>query len=43
MLNFLSTPFLVIAMASLFIAGFLNGNGYAIVEMKDEDDYHDDD
>lgn len=36
--EFLATPFLVIAQASLWLASFINGNGYVLMEVEETDD-----
>lgn len=37
MLDWIATPFLTVAMASLWLAGFINGRGYVVMEITEDD------
>lgn len=36
--DFLAAPFLLIVQVSIYIASFLNGKGYIIAEMQEDED-----
>lgn len=38
MLDWIATPFLTIGMASLWLAGLVNGRGYVVMEISDDVD-----